>query len=232
MQVEAYKRQAAACAVGWVKPGMRLGLGTGSTARHFVDLLAERVWSGLDVVCVPTSESTRVQAERLGIPLTTLDETPTLDLAVDGADEIAPDLTLIKGGGGALLREKIVAVASARMVVIADESKWVPVLGRFPLPIEVVPFGYGATRRAIETAVAAVGTAGPLELRRREDGAIFVTDSGHWLLDAKLGQILDPKALADRLSPIPGVVEHGLFIGLAQSAILAGPAGIRIVERP
>jgi len=232
MQVEAYKRQAAACAVGWVKPGMRLGLGTGSTARHFVDLLAERVRSGLDVVCVPTSESTRVQAERLGIPLTTLDETPTLDLAVDGADEIAPDLTLIKGGGGALLREKIVAVASARMVVIADESKWVPVLGRFPLPIEVVPFGYGATRRAIETAVAAVGTAGPLELRRREDGAIFVTDSGHWLLDAKLGQILDPKALADRLSPIPGVVEHGLFIGLAQSAILAGPAGIRIVERP
>ncbi len=232
MDVDAYKRQAAACAVGWVKPGMRVGLGTGSTARHFVELLAERVRAGLDVICVPTSEATRADAERLGIPLTTLDETPTLDLTVDGADEIAPDLTLIKGGGGALLREKIVAVASARMLVIADESKWVPVLGRFPLPIEVVPFGFGATRRAIESAAAGAGAPGSLELRRGRDGSPFVTDSGHWLVDAKLGQILDPKGLADRLSPIPGVMEHGLFIGLAHAAILAGPAGIRVVERP
>src|ERR1700730_15986651 len=139
------KRAAAARAVEFVRPGMRLGLGTGSTARHFVALLAERVRDGLAVVAVPTSEATRADAERLGIPLTTLEETPALDLTVDGADEIAPDLTVIKGGGGALLREKIVAAASARMIVIADERKCVPVLGRFPLPVEVVPFGLAAT---------------------------------------------------------------------------------------
>jgi ribose 5-phosphate isomerase A len=232
MNLDAQKRQAAACAVGWVKPGMRLGLGTGSTAKHFVELLAERVREGLDVVAVPTSESTRVDAERLGVPLTTLDQTPALDLTVDGADEIAPDLTLIKGGGGAPLREKIVAAASARMVVIADESKWVSVLGHFPLPIEVVPFGLAATQRAIEAAAAAVGCAGAVALRRTKDGHVFVTDSGHWILDAKFGRIADPRALADGLSTIPGVVEHGLFIGLAQAAILAGPTGVRIVERP
>ena len=188
--------------------------------------------TGLDVVCVPTSETTRADAERLGVPLTTLDETPALDLTVDGADEIAPDLSLIKGGGGALLREKMVAVASARMVVIADESKWDYVLGQFPLPIEVVPFGLAATQRAIAAAIAAAGTPGPLKLRRNKDGHAFVTDSGHWILDANLGRITDPKALADRLSPIPGVIEHGLFVGIAQSAILAGAAGIRVVERP
>ena len=129
MDIEAQKRQAAARALDWVKPGMRLGLGTGSTAKHFVDLLGERVRGGLNVVGVPTSEATRAQAESLDIPLTTLDETPVLDLTIDGADEISPDLTLIKGGGGALLREKIVASASAAMIVIADESKCVPVLG-------------------------------------------------------------------------------------------------------
>ena len=232
MDIEAQKRQAAAVAVDWVRPGMRLGLGTGSTARHFVELLAERVRAGLDVIGVPTSEATRADAERLGMPLTTLDETPALDLTVDGADEIGPDLTLIKGGGGALLREKIVAAASARMVVIADESKWVPMLGRFPLPIEVVPFGLAATRRAVEAAAAAAGCPGPLTLRRGKDGHAFVTDGGHWILDAALGRIADPKSLAERLSAIPGVVEHGLFIGLAQAAILAGPAGARVVERP
>src|SRR5262249_18728485 len=149
MNAEAHKRAAAAGALDFVRSGMRLGLGTGSTARPFVDLLGARVRAGLDVIAVPTSEATRLQAEQGGIRLTTLDETPELDLTVDGADEIAPDLTLIKGGGGALLREKIVAAASARMVVIADASKWVATLGHFPLPIEVVPFGLGATRRAI-----------------------------------------------------------------------------------
>jgi ribose 5-phosphate isomerase A len=231
MDVEAQKRQAAARALEWVKPGMRLGLGTGSTARHFLELLAERVRGGLDIVGVATSEATRADAERLGVPLTTLDQTPSLDLTVDGADEIAPDLTLIKGGGGALLREKIVAAASARMVVISDQSKWVPVLGRFPLPIEVVSFGLAATRRAIEAAVAAAGAPGPTQLRLNKGGHPFVTDSGHWIVDATLSRIADPQAVADRLAPIPGVVEHGLFIGLAQAAILAGPAGIRIVER-
>ena len=232
MDIEALKRQAAAVAVEWVRPGMRLGLGTGSTARHFVELLAERVRGGLTVVGVPTSEVTRADAERLGVPLTTLDETPEPDLTVDGADEIAPDLSLIKGGGGALLREKIVAAASARMVVIADEAKWVATLGKFPLPIEVMPFGWKATQRAIEAAVAASGAPGRTALRKDKSGRTFVTDGGHWILDAALGRIPDPKALAGLLSPLPGVVEHGLFIGLAQAAILAGPAGVRVVERP
>ena len=231
MDIEAQKRQAAALAVEWVRPGMRLGLGTGSTARHFVALLAERVRAGLDVVGVATSEATRVDAERLGVPLTTLDETPELDLTVDGADEIAPDLSLIKGGGGALLREKIVAAASTRMVVVADESKWVATLGRFPLPVEVVPFGLAATRRAVEAAAAAAGCPGPAQLRRDKNGHAFVTDGGHWILDATLNRIDDARMLAERLSSIPGVVEHGLFIGMAQAAILAGPAGIRVVER-
>src|SRR5205807_2299931 len=160
----------------FVRPGMRLGLGTGSTARHFVELLAERVRDGLDVLAVATSEATRLDAERLGIPLRSLEEMPELDLTVDGADEIAPDLSLIKGGGGALLREKIVASASERMVVIADESKWVPMLGCYPLPIEVVPFGLTVTRRAVEAACAAAGSAGPALLRHAKDGHAFVTD--------------------------------------------------------
>jgi ribose 5-phosphate isomerase A len=232
MDVDAYKRAAAARAVDLVRSGMRLGLGTGSTARAFVELLAERRHSGLNVAAVPTSEATRAQAARLGIPLTTLDEMPELDLTVDGADEIAPDLTLIKGGGGALLREKIVATASAKMVVIADESKWVPVLGRFPLPIEILPFGATATRRAVEAAAAAAGCPGPAPLRLTQNGHAFVTDGGHWLLDAQLQRIADPPDLANRLAGIPGVMEHGLFIGLAGTAIVAGPHGVRLVERP
>ena len=231
MDIDAQKRAAAACALEFVRPGMRLGLGTGSTARPFVELLAERVRAGLVVVAVPTSEETRAQAERLGVPLTTLDDTPELDMTVDGADEIAPDLTLIKGGGGALLREKIVAAASARMVVIADSTKWVPVLGRFPLPVEVVPFGWVATRRAVEAACAAAGAAGLARLRRGKDGHAFVTDGGHWILDAALVRISAPAALAERLAAIAGVVEHGLFIGLAQTAVIAGPEGVRVVER-
>ncbi|MGD9844328.1 MAG: ribose-5-phosphate isomerase RpiA [Variibacter sp.] len=231
MDVEAEKRQAAARALEAVRPGMRLGLGTGSTARHFVDLLAERVREGLAIVGVPTSEATKRQAEDLGVPLTTLDETPELDLTVDGADEIGPNLTLIKGGGGALLREKIVAAASARMIVIADQSKLVPVLGAFPLPIEVMPFGLAATQIAIARALAAVDCAGPCILRRGKDGHAFVTDGGHFILDAKLGRIPDPMAVAQALSVIPGVVEHGLFIGMADTAVLAGPDGIKLIER-
>ena len=229
--IEAQKREAAARALDFVRPGMRLGLGTGSTARHFVALLGERVRGGLDVVGVPTSEATRAQAEQLGIPLTTLDEVPELDLTVDGADEVAHDLTLIKGGGGALLHEKIVAFASASMVVIADQSKWVPMLGRFPLPVEVVTFGLGATRRAVEAAAAAAGAPGPALLRRTRDGHPFVTDSGNWILDAALERIADPASLASRLSAIAGVVEHGLFINIARIVILAGPDGVKVVER-
>jgi ribose 5-phosphate isomerase A len=230
--VEAEKRAAAARAVDFVRPGMRLGLGTGSTARHFVDLLGERVRMGLDIVAVPTSEATRAQAAALGIALTTLDETPELDLTIDGADEIAPDLTLIKGGGGALLREKIVASASAQMIVIADASKLVPTLGRFALPIEIAPFGATATRRKVEALAAELGCPGPAILRKGQNGHVFVTDGGHWLLDAQLQRIADPQALATRLSAIAGVMEHGLFIGLTQAAILAGPDGVHLIERP
>jgi ribose 5-phosphate isomerase A len=231
MDADVYKRQAAAGALDFVRPGMRIGLGTGSTAAHFVELLAERVRGGLGIVGVPTSEATRAQAARLSIPLTTLDEMPELDLTVDGADEVAPDLSLIKGGGGALLREKIVAAASARMVVIADQSKWVATLGRFPLPVEVVPFGLAATRRAVEAAAVAAGAPGPAMLRRGTDGHPFVTDGGHFILDAVLERIVRPHVLAERLAAIPGVVEHGLFIGLAQAAVIAGPDGVRVVER-
>jgi ribose 5-phosphate isomerase A len=229
MDIDTQKRAAAARALEFVEPGMRLGLGTGSTARHFVELLADRVREGLRIVAVPTSEATRRDAQRLGVPLTSLDETPELDLTVDGADEIAPDLALIKGGGGALLREKIVACASSRMVVIADESKWVAVLGRFALPIEVVPFGLAATRRAVEAAALAADCPGPALLRKTKDGRPFISDCGHWILDAALQRIPDPGSLADRLARIAGVVEHGLFIGLAQTAILADPDNVRVV---
>jgi ribose 5-phosphate isomerase A len=232
MNADAQKRAAAARAVEFVRSGMRLGLGTGSTAKHFVELIGERVRGGLDIIAVPTSETTRADAERCGITLTTLDETPELDLTVDGADEIAPDLSLIKGGGGALLREKIVAAASARMIVIADRNKWVAQLGHFPLPIEVAPFGLGATLIALHKAIASCHGAGPLTLRQGKDGHAFVTDGGHWIVDAVLGRIDDPKAMSKALSGIPGVMEHGLFIGLAQTAILAGPDGITVVERP
>ena len=230
MNADAQKRAAAAQAVEFVRPGMRLGLGTGSTAKHFVELIGERVRSGLDIIAVPTSDTTFADARRCGITLTTLDEVPDLDLTVDGADEIGPDLCLIKGGGGALLREKIVAAASTRMIVIADQSKTVDVLGRFPLPIEVVSFGLAATRRALEKAIGSVQRLGLLTLRRNKDGHAFVTDGGHWILDAALGRIDDPVALAHALSGVPGVMEHGLFIGLTRMAIIAGPDGVKIVE--
>src|SRR5258707_13634558 len=168
--MDALKRQAAACALEYVRDGMNLGLGTGSTAKHFVELLGEQVRAGLNVVGVPTSEVTRTDAVRCGIPLTTLDDVDRLDLTIDGADEIDPALDLIKGGGGALLREKIVAAASDRMIVIADDSKWVEVLGRFPLPVEVVPFGLAATRRAIGKAFAESGVSGQMVVRKGPDG--------------------------------------------------------------
>jgi ribose 5-phosphate isomerase A len=232
MNADALKRESARRALDYVKPGMKLGLGTGSTAAHFVDLLAEKVRGGLDVIGVPTSETTRKQAEGLGIRLTTLDETPELDLTVDGADELDAALTLIKGGGGALLREKIVAAASHQMIVVADDSKAVKELGRFPLPIEVVDFGLEATRRAVIASAEAAGCRGDMKLRKKADGHVFVTDQGHVILDAHFGRIPDAAALAKGLAQVPGVVEHGLFIGLATKAILAGSEGIRVIERP
>ena len=232
VNMDGLKRQAAAVALERVRDGMKLGLGTGSTAKHFVELLGERVRAGLNVIGVPTSEATRLDAIRCGIALTTLDDIDRLDLTVDGADEIDPALNLVKGGGGALLREKIVAAASDRMIVIADDSKWVEVLGRFPLPVEIIPFGVAATQRAIGRAFAETGVSGQMAVRKRKDGHVFVTDGGHWIVDAHLGQITDAPRLATLLSTIPGVVEHGLFIGIASIAVLAGAQGIRVIERP
>ena len=232
MDLEGLKRQAAARALEDVREGMKLGLGTGSTARHFVELLGERVRGGLTVVGVPTSEATRAQAEACGIALTTLDDTPALDLTIDGADEVDPALNLIKGAGGALLREKIVASASSRMTVIADATKWVDALGQFPLPIEVTPFGLGATRNAIQATLEELGCPGELTLRKGKDGLAFVTDGGHWIIDAKCRRIADAARLAAALNGIAGVVEHGLFIGLASKVILAEAAGVRVIERP
>ena len=228
---ETLKRQAAAQALEHVRSGMKLGLGTGSTAKHFVELLAERVAQGLDVVGVPTSEVTRAQAESLGVPVATLDDYPVLDLCIDGADEVGPDLSLIKGGGGALLREKIVASAASQMIVIADASKQVETLGAFPLPIEVVDFGVAAIRRGIDKAARAAGCHGHLTLRRDAGGHVFVTDQKHLILDAAYGAIPDPAGLAARLAEVPGVVEHGLFINLASRVILAGANGVTFLER-
>ena len=229
MSLDEMKRAAAYRAAELVTDGMRLGLGTGSTAKHFVDAVGEKVRGGMKLLCVPTSEATRAQAESLGIPLTTLDETPELDLTVDGADELDDRLRLIKGGGAALLREKIVAAASKRMVVIADDTKRVATLGKFPLPIEVIPFGLGATRRAVEAAVTAAGCKGELRLRMATNGAPLLTDGGHYILDGVFGVIPDPEGLAERLQRVPGVVEHGLFLGMASAAILAGTSGLAIL---
>jgi ribose 5-phosphate isomerase A len=225
------KRAAAAAALEEVRPGMLLGLGTGSTAREFVALLGARVSAGLEVTCVPTSEVTARQARDLGIPLTDLEAHPHLDLTVDGADEVGSGLALIKGAGGALLREKIVAAASARMVVIADESKRVATLGRCPLPIEVNRFGLGATRLAIAAVMAAQDAEGELRLRAGQGGEPFVTDGGHLILDAFFGRISAPEALSDALLDIPGVVQHGLFIGLCSRAYIAGSGGVVALDR-
>lgn len=223
---EALKREAAARALTEVRPGMRLGLGTGSTARHFVELLGARVAEGLDVLCVPTSEVTAAQANQLGIPLSDLDTLDRLDLTVDGADELDRSLNLIKGGGGALLREKIVAAASDRMLVIADGSKLVETLGRYPLPIEVNRFGLGATERALALVLARHGAEGGMRPRLTAAGAPFVTDGGHLILDAFFGRISQPEALSDDLLAVPGVVQHGLFLGMCSKAYVATPNGV------
>lgn len=232
MALDQLKREAAAEALTFVQSGMRLGLGTGSTAKIFVDLLAERMQAeGMALICVPTSEATRLQAQSLGIPLTTLDETPELDLVIDGADEIDPSLNLIKGGGAAHLREKIVEMATKRFIVIADETKWVANLGKFPLPLECAIFGLEATKRQLAKAIEAAGCAGELVLRKGKDGQVLRTDGGNLILDAKLELIPNPARLAELLDGVTGLVEHGLFIGMAERAILATSSGIRTITR-
>jgi len=226
MDARQMKIIAAAEALKHVEHGMRLGIGTGSTAEEFVRLLAEKVSEGLEVRGVPTSERTARLCLELGVPLNSLDELPELDLTIDGADEVDASLRLIKGGGGALLREKIVASASRKMIVIADETKVVDTLGAFPLPIEVNAFGLASTRIAIDRVASRLGLAGELQLRKTGESA-YRTDGGHYILDASFGRISDAEALATSLNAIPGVVEHGLFINLASLAIIAGPAHAR-----
>mgnify|MGYP001160601060 CR=1 FL=1 len=230
MSSDELKGWAAAEALAYVEPGMRLGLGTGSTAAKFVDALGARVRDGLEVLCVPTSEATYLQALALGIPLTTLDETPFLDLTVDGADELDESLRLIKGGGGALLREKIVATASDRMIVIADASKLVPALGRYPLPVEVVRFGLQATHNMLVAQARHAGCEGEVRLRLKADGEPYLTDGGNYILDCAFGAIPDPETLDAALKLVPGVVENGLFLGIADIAIVAAPEGITVFE--
>lgn len=226
MNANDYKRQAAERAVGLIEPKMKVGLGTGSTAAHLVDLLGARVKAGLNIVCVPTSEATAAQARSLGIPLATLDDEPVLDLTIDGADELDRSLNLIKGGGGALLREKIVAMASEQMVVIADQSKLVETLGKFSLPVEVVRFGFTATRNMIADYAADAGCTGEINLRLGRDGQPYVTDGGNYIFDCAFGKIEEPELLDGLLKLIPGVVENGLFIGIVSKAIIAGPSGV------
>jgi ribose 5-phosphate isomerase A len=209
------KAAAARASLRFVRNGMTLGLGTGSTAAHVVRFLGEQVRAGLKIRGIPTSVHTGELAASLGIPLTTLEECLEIDVDIDGADEFDPQLNLIKGGGGALLREKIIASASRQVVIIADSSKQVAVLGKFPLPVEVIPFA----QPLIAKRIAALGAT--VKQRKDAKGNVFVTDEGHHILDCSFGQIPDPPALARKLSDMPGVVEHGLFIDLATVVLCA-----------
>jgi len=214
------KESAAIRAAAMIESGMVVGLGTGSTAAYLVEALGRRVRDeGLSIRGVPTSTATRDQASKAGIPLVGLDDVRGIDLTVDGADEIGPGLALLKGGGGALLWEKIVAAASRRMIVIADAGKVVPKLGKFPLPVEVMPLGWTVVSRKLESL------GGPASLRVRGDGTTWVTDGGHWILDARFGTIDDPRALASTLDGTVGVVEHGLFVGMASLALIGNDDG-------
>jgi len=208
------KQAAAREAVQLVESGNVVGLGSGSTATYAIRFLAERIRDGLKIIGVPTSQRTKQLAEQLGIPLATLDERQQIDIAIDGADEIDPQLNLIKGGGGALLREKIIASASSRFIVVADSAKQVARLGKFPLPVEVIPFA----QALIRSRIAALGAQ--VSLRGYAYGNPYVTDEGHHILDCTFGAIADPLALAARLHAIPGVVEHGLFVGMAEMALI------------
>jgi ribose 5-phosphate isomerase A len=216
------KEAAARASLRFVKDGQIVGLGTGSTAAYFIQLLGEAVKNGLRIRGIPTSDRSREQAASLGIPLTTLDEFQQIDVTVDGADEVDPQLRMIKGGGGALLREKIVASATRQLVIVVDATKRAAVLGRFPLPVEVIKFAEALVAKKI-TALGA-----EVELRRGADGKPFLTDENNHILDCRFGQIPDADGLARQLSDMPGIVEHGLFIGMANVVLVAN--GSEIVE--
>ena len=225
MANEAEKEAAGRAAAKLVREGDIVGLGTGSTAYFAVVALGERVKSGLKIVGIPTSIATADLARQVGIPLTTLDEHPQIDITIDGADEIDPKLNLIKGGGGALLREKVVASVTKKMVVVADSSKVVPALGKFPLPVEIIPFA----RSVVERKLASLGATA--KLRLKPDGQPYVTDNGNHILDASFGRINEPPSVARSLSETPGVVEHGLFIGFAKVAIVGRGDSVHEIRR-
>ena len=231
MANEHEKENAAMAAMEYVEDGMTIGLGTGSTAKYFVEMLAEEVADGLVVRCIETSEQTRRLASSLGVPLIPFEQVERIHLTVDGADEVDPQGQLIKGGGAALLREKIIANASDHMVVIADPSKQVERLGEFPLPVEVTPFGYTITAKLVYDVLAASGIDRPrVQLRSLTNGELVVTDGGNHILDCHCERIPDAEALAARLSNVPGVVEHGLFIGLARTVIIGNENGATVFE--
>lgn len=224
--IDLQKAAAARAALRLVEPGMILGLGTGSTAGHFVRALGEQVRAGLEVRGVPTSRATAELAQAVGVPLIDPDAVPCIDLAVDGADEVDPRLRLVKGGGGALLREKIVAAAARRFVVVADAEKLAPRLGRFPLPVEVTPFAAGLTAGRVRRVLEEAGCPRQeVAVRQARLGGPFVTDGGNWILDCQCQSILEPELLADRLAGLPGVVEHGLFLGMAAQVLLGREDG-------
>ena len=227
----ALKRAAAARALDFISAGMKLGLGSGTTAEAFVELLGARVRGGLKLLCVPTSERTARLARTLGIQLASLDDLAPLDLVVDGADEADPDFNLIKGGGGFLLREKIVAASSKRMIVIADGGKLVRRLGRFPLPVEVIEFGHTATAAHIAAAAAAIGYPHVPTVLRLKDGAVYKTDNANVIYDCAFGAIADAGKLAATLSSVTGVLEHGLYVGLASTLVIARTEGVEVMER-
>ena len=232
MANEHEKENAAMAAMEFVEDGMTIGLGTGSTAKYFVQMLAEEVADGLVVRCIETSEQTRRLANSLGVPLIPFEQVERIHLTVDGADEVDPQGQLIKGGGAALLREKIIANASDHMVVIADPSKQVERLGAFPLPVEVTPFGYTITAKKVFDVLCAAGIDRPRVELRKQPGSmeLLVTDGGNHILDCHCGRIPDAEALAARLSNVPGVVEHGLFIGIARTVIIGNENGATVFE--
>jgi ribose 5-phosphate isomerase A len=227
----ALKKAVAAKALEYVSDGMKLGLGSGSTAEIFLDMLAPRLKGGMKLLCVPTSERTASYARKLGITLAALDDLAPLDLTIDGADEADRSLNLIKGGGGMLLREKIVAASSRAMVVIADESKLVARLGKYPLPVEVIEFGHKATCARVKSASEALGYANLAMTMRQKDGAPFITDSGNVIYDCAFGAVRDAARLSAALHNVPGVVEHGLFVGIATTLLVAGPGEVEVINR-
>ena len=224
------KINAAKEAISFVKDGMNLGLGTGSTVDEFLILLSKEIKNGLNIFGVPTSEKTRDLSNKLSIPLTTLESVKTLDLTIDGADEIDNDLYLIKGGGGALLREKIIAFNSDELLIIADESKLVDKLGDFKLPIEVSPYEHEVTSLRIINKLNKIGYEGTIDLRK-DDKNIFITDGGNYIYDLSVGLISDPNIIEQTLNLIPGVFENGLFIGLTKKVVIGGQEGTRIISK-